>query len=119
MNLLVGFSGKVEEIQKLIGLPPHQSNIFYWLIDIYGIRRWASFLQPFGTNPLVAYLLQWLLIHFCALLTLIFGSNVWMPILWPFWEKGGMLGILNGAVLTALTLFLAFILTRMKIVMKI
>jgi predicted acyltransferase len=44
--------------------------------------------------------------------------NLWQW-LWPFWETGGLPGILNAAVMTAFILLLTTLATRAKLVLKL
>jgi heparan-alpha-glucosaminide N-acetyltransferase len=90
----------------------------YWLMDVRGIRRWASFLRPVGTNPLLAYILPGIIGPVLGFASALFGTDV-SRFFWPFWERGGLPGILNAAVMTGLVLLITWALTRQKVILKI
>ncbi|MFZ2052697.1 MAG: DUF5009 domain-containing protein [Candidatus Aminicenantales bacterium] len=92
--------------------------IFYWLMDVRRVRRWASFLRPVGANPLLAYILPSIIGPVFGFASSLSGTDV-SRIFWPYWERGGLPGILNAAAMTGLVLFLTWVLTRNKIVLKI
>jgi heparan-alpha-glucosaminide N-acetyltransferase len=92
--------------------------IFYWLMDVRRIRRWASFLRPVGTNPLLAYILPSIIGPVFGFASSLFRADV-SRIFWPFAEKGGLPGILNAAAMTGVVLLLTWTLTRQKVILKI
>jgi predicted acyltransferase len=92
--------------------------LFYWVLDVLGSRRWAIFLRPIGRNPLLAYILPDIVGIVLGLVSGLVGVNLWRTI-WPAWEKGGGAGILSAAAMTAVILGLTWVLTRLKIVLKI
>ncbi len=91
---------------------------FFVLMDIFRVRRWATFLQPVGRNPLMAYLLPSLTGYALSFASGLLRVDV-RKFFWPFWERGGVAGMLNAAVLTGVILILTWALTRAKIVLKI
>jgi predicted acyltransferase len=90
----------------------------YWLMDVRGIRRWASFLRPVGTNPLLAYILPSIINSVFGFASALLGIHIWR-IFWPFWGRGGAMGILNAAAMTGFVLVLTWALTRKKVILKI
>jgi predicted acyltransferase len=92
--------------------------LFYIVLDVMKLRRAASFLVPAGRNPLVAYLLPDQINIVLLLLGGLLHVNLWR-VFWPFAEKGGVPGMLNAAVMTALVLFLTTLLTRAKVILKL
>lgn len=92
--------------------------VFYGVMDLFKVRRWAAFLQPVGANPLVAYLLPSLLSSILSFASYLFHTDVW-KLVSPFWQQGGTAGMLNAVAMTGFVLFLTWLLTRWKIVLKI
>jgi len=92
--------------------------LFYLVLDIWKLGRAASFLIPAGRNPLAAYLLPDQISNVLLLLGGLFHINLWR-VFWPFADKGGLPGMLNAAVMTALVLLLTTLLTRAKVVLKL
>jgi predicted acyltransferase len=92
--------------------------VFYILLDVMKLGRAASFLVPAGRNPLMAYLLPDQLGNLLLLLGGLLHINLWRAF-WPFAEKGGIAGMLNAAIVTALVLFLTTLLTRAKVILKL
>jgi len=81
--------------------------IIYWLVDVKGYSRWANFLKPAGTNPLLTYILPYLFYG-------IFGATY---IAGTF--NNGFPGILRSIIFSLLTLGVAALLTRGKIILKL
>jgi heparan-alpha-glucosaminide N-acetyltransferase len=92
--------------------------VCYWLMDVRKIRKWAAFLRPVGTNPLIAYILPSVLILLFDFASHLLGTSV-SRIFWPFWERGGAAGMLNAAAMTGLVLFLTWALTKVRIILKV
>jgi predicted acyltransferase len=92
--------------------------VFYLVLDVMKLRRAASLLVPAGRNPLAAYLLPEQIKNVLLLLGGLLHVNLWR-VFWPFGEKGGVPGMLNAAVMTALVLFLTTLLTRAKVILKL
>ncbi len=92
--------------------------VFYLVLDVAGLRRAAAFLVPAGRNPLAAYLLPEQLANILALAGTVFSVDLGR-VFWPFAERGGVPGMLNAAVMTALILLLTALLTRAKVVLKL
>lgn len=78
----------------------------YWLVDVKGIRSWAAFLQPAGSNPLLVYLLPD--IYYALFRT--FHRSIAMV---------GWVGVWRPVALTALILIVATVLTRKKVRMQL
>jgi heparan-alpha-glucosaminide N-acetyltransferase len=93
-------------------------TLFYIILDVLKLGRAASFFIPAGRNPLAAYLLPDQLGNVLLLLGGLLHVNLWR-IFWPFADKGGIAGMLNAAVMTALVLFLTTLLTRAKVILKL
>ncbi len=91
---------------------------FYWLMDVRRVRRWASFLRPVGANPLLAYIMPGIIGPVIGFASSLFGAD-FSRIFWPYWERGGLPGILNAAAMTGVVLFLTWALTRQKVILKI
>lgn len=81
--------------------------LFYWLIDIKGIKKWGAFLKPAGTNPLLTYILP-------PFLYAIIGFNFYPEIL-----SSGILGFLRAVVFSLFILWIAKLLTNRGIVLKL
>ncbi len=79
----------------------------YWLVDIKGISRWASFLKPAGSNPLLTYILPDI---YYAIIGLshsgIIGDEGWM-------------GIFRALLFSLFILGLSSIFTRLKIKLQL
>jgi heparan-alpha-glucosaminide N-acetyltransferase len=92
--------------------------VFYLVMDILKVRRWASFLRPVGANPLLAYFLPDFVASTLLLLSSFVGSDLerW---LWPFAEKGGLPGMMNGLLYTGLILLITALATRRKIILRL
>ncbi len=91
---------------------------FYLLLDTLKFGKAAAFLLPAGRNPLAAYFLPGLLQSLLVLIGALVGVDLWSA-LWPFQAAGGLSGMLNAAVMTAVVLGLTTLLTRAKIVLKL
>ena len=91
---------------------------FYGIMDVLGARRWAGFLQPVGRNPLLAYILPGILDDLMTLVSSLLHVDV-QKIFWPLADRGGLAGMANAAAMTALVLFLTWLATRNKIVLKL
>jgi predicted acyltransferase len=92
--------------------------LFYWLMDIVKLRSWAAFLRPIGRNPLLAYILPDIVRSTGDLVSGVLRIDLW-KVLFPFWERGGVPGMLSAAALTGIILLLTWTLTRQKIILKI
>ena len=77
--------------------------LIYWLVDVKGYRSWARFLKPAGENPLLTYLIPFLLYA-------LFGYH-YLPD--PFNE--GFLGIFRSVVFSLFVLWLAALLMRANV----
>jgi heparan-alpha-glucosaminide N-acetyltransferase len=92
--------------------------LFYIVLDLLKARKAAALLIPAGRNPLLAYLLPGFVDGFVRLVGGVLHVNLWQW-LWPFWETGGLPGILNAALMTAFILLLTTLATRAKLVLKL
>lgn len=82
----------------------------YWVVEVKGLSKWASFLRPAGMNPLLAYILPAI---FYPLFDL-FGI--------PYFSKAlgaGEIGLLRSAGFSFFILYITYILTKMKIILKL
>ena len=77
--------------------------LIYWLVDVKGWRRWAAFLAPAGSNPLLTYLLPFLYYALAGYPAL--GGVV----------NDGLPGILRALVFSLLILGLASLLGRWRL----
>ena len=91
---------------------------FYVVMDVLNLRRWAGFLQPVGRNPLLAYILPGILGALMSLASSLLRVDV-RRIFWPLAERGGLAGMANAAVMTAFVLFLTWLATHNKIILKL
>jgi predicted acyltransferase len=91
---------------------------FYAIMDVLNARRWAGFLQPVGRNPLLAYILPGILGSLMSLASSLLKTDV-RGIFWPLAGRGGLAGMANAAVMTAFVLFLTWLATRNKIILKL
>jgi len=92
--------------------------LFYAVLDVAGWKRAASFLIPAGRNPLLAYLLPDQIGYALLLLGGLLHLDLWR-VLWPFAEKGGLAGMLNAAVVTALVLLITALCTRAGFILRL
>ncbi len=92
--------------------------VFYVLLDVAGIRKPAAVLAPAGRNPLLAYLLPDFIDAGVRLLGGLLHIDLWRW-LWPFWETGGLAGILNAAAMTGVILAMTALLGRAGLVLKL
>jgi predicted acyltransferase len=82
-------------------------SCIYWLVDIKGVTRWANFLKPAGSNPLLTYILPFL---FYAIV-----GYSWLP---DVFNEGG-LGILRSVLFSLFILGISAILTKNKIILHL
>jgi len=93
--------------------------LFYVVLDIYKKgKKAAAFILPAGRNPLLAYLLPGLIGNTAGLLGGILGIDM-ARFLWPFWDAGGVAGILNAAAMTGFILILTALLSRAGLMLKL
>lgn len=84
----------------------------YLLVDVAGLRRYARWLEPAGTNPLLAYLLPGLIGPALGLL----GIWSWA---FPWFGLGGWWGAANAVLATAAILGLTAWCGRLGLVLKL
>ncbi len=92
--------------------------LFYAGLDVLKGRKAAAWLVPAGKNPLLAYLLPGLIGNAAGLLGSLVHADI-DKILWPFSGVGGVAGMLNAAVMTAVVLALTAILSRAGLKLKL
>jgi len=93
--------------------------LFYVVLDIYKKgKKAAAFILPAGRNPLLAYLLPGMIGNAAALLGGVLHVDL-SPVLWPFWQTGGLAGILNAAAMTGVILILTTLLGRAGLILKL
>lgn len=93
--------------------------LFYVVLDIYKKgKKAAAFILPAGRNPLLAYLLPGVIGNAAALLGGVLHVDL-SRVLWPFWQTGGLAGILNAAAMTGVILFLTMLLGRAGLILKL
>jgi predicted acyltransferase len=92
--------------------------LFYLSLDVLNGRKAAAFLLPAGRNPLLAYLLPFLIMSAAAVLGGLVHLDIYR-ILWPFYGTGGLTGILNAAAMTGVVLLLTAALSRAGLVLKL
>lgn len=89
--------------------------VFYALLDVFKWRAWAAFLIPAGTNALLAYIIP---DYWDNLLQLLGLGKLWWAAAWPYFETGGLPGILNAAAVTAFMILLTQVLTRLGLKLR-
>lgn len=77
--------------------------VMYWIVDIRGYNRWAAFLNPAGSNPLLTYILPDI---YYATLGLSHGN---------FFGDEGLTGVLRAIIFSLFILAVSAVLTRFKI----
>ena len=90
--------------------------VFYVLLDVFKWRAWAAFLIPAGTNALLAYIIP---DYFDKLMQLVGLGKLWWAAGWPYFQTGGLPGVLNAAAVTLLMILLTQVLTRLGVRLKI
>jgi len=91
---------------------------FYLLMDVLKVRRWASFLQPIGKNPLLAYILPSIGDYLLSFASWLFHIHAWR-IFWLYRERGSLAGMLNAVVMTGIILLITWAMTRARIILKL
>jgi len=81
--------------------------LIYWLVDVRKLSRWANFLKPAGSNPLLTYILPYM---FYAVFGVTYLSEAF---------NTGLLGILRSLLFSLFILGIAALLTRRKIILKL
>jgi heparan-alpha-glucosaminide N-acetyltransferase len=81
-------------------------GVVYWLVDVKQQRRWTAFFEPSATNPLLVYILPYIIISLCGIFGFylrpdMFGSGV-PGIIWSLFFACVIMGI--GALLTRMGL---------------
>jgi predicted acyltransferase len=84
--------------------------VFYYLVDLKGLKRQAAFLTTIGTNALLAYVLP-------DIVTFLSEVAGFKDTLWPY--GSGWPGAVNAGVMTGMILVLTWILTRLGIQLKL
>lgn len=82
----------------------------YWLMDVRDVKKWAKIIQPAGENPLLAYILP--SIFYAAIA------------LWPknpleSWCREGWIGVVRSAVFAFCIVGLTWVLTRMRLRLRL
>jgi len=93
-------------------------GLFYVGLDVLKGKKAAAFLLPAGKNPLLAYLLPGLIGNAAGLIGTLVHADIGR-LLWPFYGTGGIAGMLNAAVMTAVILLITAGLTRAGLVLKL
>jgi heparan-alpha-glucosaminide N-acetyltransferase len=93
--------------------------VFYLGLDVLKKgRAAAALIQPAGRNPLLAYLLPGFIGNTAGLAGALFGADV-ARVLWPFFSEGGLAGMLNAVIMTAIVLALTALAGRAGLVLKL
>jgi predicted acyltransferase len=82
----------------------------YWLVDLKGVRAWASFVRPAGRQPLLAFFLPHLFYSFLAVVGITLLEHYF---------SAGIPGILRSLVLALILIGLTELLTRVHVVLKL
>jgi len=77
--------------------------LIYWLVDVKGYRGWARFLKPAGENPLLTYIIPFVIY---ALLGYRFLPELF---------NEGWIGVLRSVLFSLFVLWLAALLTRANV----
>jgi len=85
--------------------------LFYVLTDVLEVRSWTVLLLPAGANALFAYIAPDIWEQAASVLHL---PRFW----WPFWESGGVAGLLNAAVVTLAMMGMTALANRMGLKLK-
>jgi hypothetical protein len=83
--------------------------ILYWIIDVKKSHTWTKFFKPAATNPLLTYIIPYIIL---ALLTTL---NLGMPLS----LRDGIIGILWSAVYAIAVMAFVVILNRWKIKLQL
>ncbi|MFO7889908.1 MAG: DUF5009 domain-containing protein [bacterium] len=89
--------------------------VVYWIIDIRGWRRWASFLSPAGKNPLFAYILAPIVLVIISLVTQVFN----IPNFYDRLGNNFIPGLIRSVVIAFAMVWLTGLLRRVGIRMKL
>jgi heparan-alpha-glucosaminide N-acetyltransferase len=81
----------------------------YWLIDIKQIRRWTSFVQPAAANPLLTYLIPFI----------IFAVMSLFKLRWPTIFHQGIAGMIWSLVYSVSIMAFVILFNRMNIKLKL
>ena len=81
----------------------------YWIADVKGIKRWAAFVKPAGSNTLLTYLLPDLFYYSAGIAYLYLPAQL----------NAGWPGAVRSVVFTGLILAAAAVLTRWKVRMQL
>jgi heparan-alpha-glucosaminide N-acetyltransferase len=81
----------------------------YWLIDIKKVSRWTSFVQPAASNPLLTYLIPFIIFAVMSLLNLH----------WPAIFHQGFAGMIWSLVFAISVMAFVIVLNRMNIKLKL
>jgi heparan-alpha-glucosaminide N-acetyltransferase len=84
--------------------------LLFWLIDIKGISKWNVFLQPAGSNPLLAYIMPDIVYALIGILGITFLSDYF---------GDGIVGILRSFILAMLMLGLTALATKFNIKLRL
>ena len=82
----------------------------YWLVDVKQLRTWTVFFEPSATNPLLVYILLYILLSLCG--TLGFSLR-------PDYVAEGLAGIIWSLVFACAIMLVAGLLTRMGLRVKL
>jgi heparan-alpha-glucosaminide N-acetyltransferase len=93
--------------------------LFYLGLDVLKKgRAAAALIRPAGRNPLLAYLLPGLIGNAAGLAGTLLGADV-ARVFWPAFDRGGLAGMLNAAVMTVIVLALTALAGRAGLVLKL
>lgn len=82
----------------------------YWLVDIMKCRRWSGFLGPAVHNPLVAYILPYIIYYF----------GTWQDFFkLPEYFQEGMVGVFYAMFFSGLMLLLTALLSRLHVRLRL
>ena len=82
----------------------------YWLVDVKQQRRWTVFFEPSATNPLLVYILPYIVLSLCG----IFGFY-----LRPEFFNAGVPGIIWSLLFACVIMGIGALLTRMGLRVKL
>jgi heparan-alpha-glucosaminide N-acetyltransferase len=85
-------------------------GVIYWLVDVKQQRRWTAFFEPSATNPLLVYILPYILLSICQLLDLNLRPEIF---------NAGLLGVFWSLAFACVIMLIGALLTRMGLRVKL
>jgi heparan-alpha-glucosaminide N-acetyltransferase len=83
--------------------------LLYWLVDIRRTKGWTSFIQPAASNPLLTYIIPFIVLAIMSLFHL----------KWPAFLREGVPGVIWSAVYALAVMGLVIVLNKYKIKLQL